>query len=190
MARRAFGKRWPIIATAAVVLVAAGGATAVFLVGSAQRRDDRRAYLAYERAALVPIREGGQIVQEEMKPSLAQLHNGNVTVTDALTRASGWRNVLRSELTTLLALRPPSFLEDIDAKWTASFDAYVSIADLFAQAARASGPERDRLLDAAAAAGTRADSLFDAAARVMQFHRRRLGLGPTHSLPDPASTGS
>jgi len=178
------------MASAAVVLLGAIGATTVFLIGSAQRRDDRAAYLAYERAALVPIKEGGRIVQEEMKPSLGELQSGDVTETVAIERASGWRNALHDELTTLLALNPPSFLGDIEQRWTAAFDGYLQIPDLFEQAARASAAERTRLLDTTAAAGTRADKLFDEASRVMQYHRRRLGLGPTSSLPDPAATSS
>ncbi len=51
-----------LFASLAVILAGAAGATAVFLVGSKQRRDDRAAYLAYERAVLIPLAAGGRIV--------------------------------------------------------------------------------------------------------------------------------
>jgi len=52
-----------ILATAAVAALGGIGATSVFLVGSAQRRQDRAAYLRYERAILVPIKDGGRLVE-------------------------------------------------------------------------------------------------------------------------------
>ena len=172
------------------VLIAGGiGATAVFLVGSAQRRDDRRAILAYERSLTSPLREGGRIVQEEMKPSLGELASGELSSAAALGRASAWRRVLEGVRSDVSALTPPSFLGDIEQRWKAAMDGYLAAADLFGRAASAGpGAERTRLLSEAANAGTRADKLFDAAAAVIQSHRRRLGLGPTTSLPDPGAT--
>ena len=124
-----------------------------------------------------------------MKPSLGELRDGQISEQIAHERAKGWRNGMRAALASLLSLHPPSFLGDIEAKWKMSFDAYLEVPDLLDQAASAVDGARERFLDAAAAAGTRADGLFDEAARVMQFHRRRLGLGSTHDLPDPAATG-
>jgi hypothetical protein len=180
-------KRRAIIATVVVVVVGAIGATSVFLFGSAQRREDRIAYLAYENAALGPIREGGRVVIQEMRPSLSELAQGRISEATAIDRANAWRrsfDLIRGQLT---ALKPPVFLGDITRKWIAACVAYKVIADGFERAARARGTERSRLLDQAADAGTRADKAFDEAAAVMQFHRRRLGLGVSHSLPDPAS---
>lgn len=181
-------KRWPIIASAAVVVLGAVGATSVFLVGSAQRRDDRAAYLRYEKKILVPIDDGGRLVQQEMKPSLADLESGSLGVTEAVGRANAWRGVLQQDRAAMVALKPPPFLRGIEKLWGAAVDAYLVIPDLFAEAARATGAARSALLDQAADAGNRADRLFDRAARAMQFHRRRLGLGPTHQLPDPDAT--
>ena len=187
MAVRTFRKRWPVLATVAVI-VGAVGATTVFLVGSAQRRDDRAAYLRYERAALVPIKEGGRIVIQEMRPSLRELDEGKISTQIAIERAAAWRRVFDEVQADLVALRPPRFLGDITRRWVAATSMYRQIADLFERAARTAGSERTRLLDSAADTGTAADKLFDEGARVMQFHRRRLGLGSTASLPDPAAT--
>jgi hypothetical protein len=187
MPRRA-RRRGPVLAATAVIVAAAAGTTTVSLIRSAERRHERAAYLAYEAAALVPIREGGRIVQEEMKPSLSELRAGTISAVIAHERAAGWRGGMSAALTQLLALHPPAFLQDIGSKWKASLDTYVEIAALFDLAAAASGAERLRLLDEAAATGTRADRLFDAAARVMQLQRERLGLGVTPDLPNPAGS--
>ena len=189
MARGRLRKRWPILATAAVLVAGTAGATTVFLVGSSQRRDDRAAYLRYERAVLVPIRAGGQLVQQEMKPSLGDLGSGSLSAALAVLRAGAWRSALTRTRNEISAIRAPRFLGDIVRLWSVAMDGYLKIPDLFAQAARAAGAKRTALLDAAAEAGNRADKLFDDAARVMQYHRRRLGLGPTHDLPDPGARG-
>jgi hypothetical protein len=181
-------RRWAIVATIAVLGGLAVGATAVALVGSAQRRDDRAAYLGYERAVLPSLREGGRIVQQEMKPSLRELAEGEIAQEAALERATAWRGELAKVLAEVVALRPPSFLGDIEARWTAAIAGYRQIPGLFEQASRQTGPARARLLEQAAGAGARADKLFDKASAVMQFHRRRLGLGSTAHLPDPAAT--
>jgi len=181
-------RKWPIIATVAVLTGLAAGATAVALVGSAQRRDDRAAYLRYERALLPSLREGGRIVQQEMKPSLRALPTGEISRSVALERAASWREEFNQVLRDVTALSPPSFLGDVERRWVATIDAYRSVADLFAQSANLEGADRTLLLDRAATAGARADDLFDGASSVMQFHRHRLGLGSTSSLPNPTAT--
>jgi hypothetical protein len=181
-------RRWPVIATVAVLAGLAAGATAVALVGSAQRRDDRAAYLRYERALLPALREGGRIVQQEMKPSLRELGDGSITQKLAVDRATAWYRQFTMILADVGTLRPPSFLGDVERRWVAAIVAYRKISTLFEQAAKQPGAARVKLLEQAAAAGSRADALFDDASRVMQLHRRRLGLGATGRLPDPAAT--
>jgi hypothetical protein len=171
-----------------VVLAGAAGATAVYRVGATQRREDRAALLAYERALVPILREGGRLVQEEMKPSLREISEGEITGDTLLGRTAAWRGELERIRARLAALRPPAFLGDIGARWLAAVDAYLAAVDAFEALARApAGSERARLVAEAAAAGERADRVFDRAAAVIQFHRRRLGLGPSPSLPDPAA---
>ena len=181
-------RRWPIVATAAVLVGGALGATAVALVGSAQRRDDRKAYLRYESAVLPIVREGGRVVQQEMKPSIRELGGNEITQKTAVDRAAGWRAVFTRIGADLIALDPPGFLGDIGRRWSIAVDGYLKIPDLFDQAAKQTGSARAALLAQAAAAGDSADKLFDDAAGVLQYHRRRLGLGSTSQLPDPAAT--
>lgn len=186
MAGSRSGNRAPIYATAAVLIALAIGLTLVAMVGSAQRRDDRAAYLRYERAILPSLRGGGRIVVQQMRPSLLELSEGKIMPQTAIERAAGWRSAFSRIRSDVLAQDPPSFLGDVEARWSAAFDAYLEIPGIFEQSAQAGGSDRTRLLDAAASAGTRADTLFDRAAAVMQSHRRRLGLGATTSPPDPS----
>ncbi|MGH2795196.1 MAG: hypothetical protein ACRDKG_12930 [Actinomycetota bacterium] len=178
----------PIYATVAVLAALAIGLTTVALVGSAQRRDDRAAYLRYERALLPSLKEGGRIVVQQIRPSLPDLSEGKIDQRTAIERASGWRGAFTQIQADVIALEPPSFLGDVERIWVSALAAYLEIPDAFQAAADAAGAERTSLLERAIGAGRRADSLFDRAASLMQAHRRRLGLGASPDLPDPAST--
>jgi hypothetical protein len=178
--------RAPIYATVAVLGALAIGLTSVALVGSAQRRDDRAAYLRYERALLPALKEGGRIVVEQMRPSFPDLGGGKIDRRTAVERASGWREAFQRIRKDVIAPVPPGFLGDVEVRWTRALNTYLEIPTLFEQAAVATGSLRTQALDRAVEVGKRADALFDRAASVMQAHRRRLGLGPTHDLPDPA----
>src|SRR5262249_53775844 len=126
----------------------------------------------------------------EMKPSLTELKQGSTTTANALDRVAGWRAELGLDRRDLVAIAPPLFLTGMDERWGAVMDAYLRVADLFAQAAQVTGAARDGLIDQAVAAGGVADRAFDAASGVMQFHRKRLGLGTTHNLPNPEATAT
>jgi hypothetical protein len=159
-------KRPALFATIAVLLIGGAGASAVYLVGSKQRRDDRKAYLAYERAVLVPI-DAVRGVAGEMRAG----------PRDAV-KSQAWRGTLAQARSSIVALAPPSFVRDAEERWLRAIDAYDSAAQRLNDSSSPSG--RDALQPA--------DGLFDRAAELMQFHRRRLGLGPTERLPDPAKT--
>jgi hypothetical protein len=174
-------------ATLAVVLVGAAGATSVFLVGSKQHRDDRAAYLTYERAVLVPVGIG-VLVRREMDQTLQRLRDASISPAGAVRTAGEWSSAFASLREHIVALTPPAFLGDIERRWTVAIDSYTRVPGIVLQAARAIGSVRLSLIDAAENAVKRAVGFFDRAAEWMQFHRRRLGLGPTSELPDPAAT--
>jgi hypothetical protein len=180
--------RGPLVYTAALILAIAAGATAVFLVGSSNRRADRAAILAYERAVLPAIREGGRIVVQEMRPTLGEIADGRITDADLLDRAEAWRRVFERARTDILAATPPKFLTGIEGKWRAAMDAYLETISAFEAIAQTPSGGRDAAVSEAADSGDRADDLFDEAAALIQFHRRRLGLRPTGNLPDPVGT--
>ena len=176
--------------TIAVVLVGGAGASAVFLRGAAQRREDRAAILTYERAVVPIVNEPGRVVVEEMRPSLREFNDGELTGEQLLRRAAAWARVFGEARSQLLALDPPGFLGDIEVRWREALDGYLATVQGFETLARGAESQRPRLIADAAAAGERADDLFDKAAAVIQFHRRLLGLGASRDLPDPATTAS
>jgi hypothetical protein len=180
--------RWrnPLVYTIALVVVLAAGATAVFLTGSSNREDDRAAIVSYERSLLPAVREAGRIVQQEMKPSLREIAEGTITGHQLLDRTGAWQRVFKRVRDDLLALEPPALLGEIEAGWDAAIGAYLITVDAFQTVGRADPGTVSAAVDQAATLAERADKLFDRVAGVIQFHRRRLGLGATPNLPDPS----
>jgi hypothetical protein len=182
--------RRPVLYTVAVLLALGGGATAVFLRGSAQRRDDRAAIVAYESAVYPIVKEGGRVVQEEMKPSLRQFVEGEIAADELLRRAGSWRRAFEKVRSDVLVLQPPAFLRAIEPRWTRAFDAYLQTITAFEAVARAPASERRARLDQVSTAGTTADHLYDQAVELIRSHRRRLGLGPSPNFPEPVPGSS
>lgn len=177
--------RRPLVYTLAVLAAAGAGATGVFLVGSANRRSDRSAIVAYEKAVLPPIRDAGRIVEQEMKPTLGDIAEGRITDAELLARAAAWQRVFERARGEILALDPPGFLTDMEVKWRVAMDAYLEAVAAFEGIARAAPGDREGAINQAIERGDQADRLFDDAAGLIQFHRRRLGLGSSSNLPDP-----
>jgi hypothetical protein len=182
--------RWrnPLIYTIALVVVLAAGATAVFLAGSSNREDDRAALVSYERSLLPAIREAGRIVQQEMKPSLREIVEGTITGQQLLDRTGAWQRVFKRVRDDLLALEPPALLGDIEAGWDAAMGAYLITVDAFQTVGRADPGTVPVAVEQAVTLAEQADKLFDRVAGVIQFHRRRLGLGASPNLPDAFPT--
>jgi hypothetical protein len=180
--------RSPLVYTIVLVLVLAAGATAVFLMGSSNRKDDRAAIVAYERSVLPAVREAGRIVQQEMKPSLREVVDGTITGQQLLDRTGAWQRVFKRVRDDLVALDAPAFLGDIDAGWDAAMGAYLVTVDAFQAIGRADPGFVSVAVDQAVSLAERADDLFDRVAGVVQFHRRRLGLGASPNLPDPSQS--
>jgi hypothetical protein len=180
--------RWrsPLVYTIVLVLALAAGATAVFLMGSSNRKDDRAALISYERSLLPAVREAGRIVQQEMKPSLREIVEGTITGQQLLDRTGAWQRVFKRVRDDLLGLEPPSFLGDIEAGWDTAMGAYLVTVDAFQTVGRADPGSVSVAVDQAISFAERADQLFDRVAGVIQFHRRRLGLGASPALPDPS----
>ena len=178
--------RWrtPRVYTIALVVALTAGATAVFLTGSSNREDDKAALVAYERSLLPAVREAGRIVQQEMKPSLREIVEGTITGQQLLDRTGAWQRVFKRVREDLIALEPPAFLGDIEAGWDAAMGAYLITVEAFQTLGRADPGTVSVAAEQAVSLGEHADDLFDRAAGVIQFHRRRLGLGASANLPD------
>lgn len=184
------GKAHPASYAALVVLAGAIGATAVFLVGSANRAADRRALLAYEEAISEPATRGGSIVEQEIKRAVNQFNRGELPAADLKRFAPNWAGLMRQVRDDFVAVKPPSFLGDIDRKWARAFNGYLEAIELFRAAADVSGPARKRAMTRAFDTADGADDLYDEASRVIQTWRRRFGLQPTSRFPDPEGRAS
>ena len=180
--------RWrnPRVYTIALIVALAVGAPAVFFAGSANRKDDRGALVSYERSLLPAVREAGRIVQQEMKPSLREIVEGSITGQQLLDRTGAWQRVFKRVRDDLLALEPPAFLGDIESGWDAAIGAYLITVDAFQGVGRSDPGTVPVAVDQAVTLAEHADELFDRVAGVIQFHRRRLGLGASPNLPDPS----
>ena len=182
--------RKPLVYTLVVIVAAAIGAASVFIVGSSNRRSDREAVLAYERAILPLIREAGRIVQQEMKPTLREVAEGEVTDEQIVQRAAAWERVFERVRLDILALDPPALLGEIEEGWSTAMGAYLLAVDAVADITEASADQRASAIDTASTFGERADGFFDDVAGIIQFHRKRLGLGPSQNLPDPTPSAT
>jgi hypothetical protein len=178
--------RKPLIYSLVVVAGVAIGATVVFIAGSANRRSDRKALVAYERAMLPHLKEAGRIVQQEMKPTLREVAEGSVSDAQLLERTAGWQLGLERVRKELLALSPPALLgSDFEDNLSTAMGGYLLTVDAFTAIANAPPDQKTVSIEAATTFGERADDLFDDVAGIIQFHRKRLGLGPSSNLPDP-----
>lgn len=188
--RFARGQAHPAFYVAAMLLVGSLGASAVYLIGSASRRSDRALLLDYEETIFPHAQRGGQLVQQEIKPSVNGFDRGSLPPKRLIEFAQNWDRIMREVRADFSAATPPSFLGDVEQRWTRAFDGYLDAIRLFASAARATGAERESLYQRAIGAAERADDLYDQASAVLQGWRRRLGLPPTSRFPDPEALES
>lgn len=178
--------RWrkPLIYTIAVVVLAAIGATAVFLVGSANRRSDRNAVLAYERAILPLVDEANQIVETEIPALLDALRKEQVTDDRLRQQASAWEADIERIRKELLALTPPALLEGVEEGFDVTMGAYLLAVDAVESITASPADQRTAAIDNATSFVDRAGDFFENVAAIIQFHRERLGLGTSPDLPD------
>ena len=182
--------RRPLIYTIAVLVASAVGVSVVFVVGSANRRSDRNALVAYEKAVLPLVRDAGRVVEQEMKPTLRDVAEGRVTDQQIVQRAAAWEAVFNRVRAGLLELTPPELLGDIQESWSTAMGGYLLVVDAFEAIASSPADTKKVAIDQATLLGERADELFDQVAGVIQFHRRRLDLGTSPDLPDPTPSGT
>ena len=182
--------RWrkPLIYTIAVLVAAAIGATAVFLVGSSNRRADRNAVLAYERAILPLVREANKILHNEIPVVLEALRKGQETDDRLAQRTAQWERDLERVRTDLLALTPPALLGGVEEGFGVTMGAYLLAVDAVADVGVASPDQRANAIDTAKTFAERAPEFLDDVTSIIQFHRRRLGLGTSPDLPEPTAT--
>jgi hypothetical protein len=185
--------RWTVLLIIAVAASVCVGAVVLVTLQVTQApapttSADRQALTAYTAALRGPTSEGGEIVSQEMRPSVTELRNGQVDGTTFAQRARGWQLAFQRIRIRLAGIDTPAPVAAARELFDQALQGYARAASLFIEAGAAQGAQRDALLAQAATAGTAADSLYNRAAAVVQAALRRAGLAPDPDLPDlPAS---
>lgn len=190
--------RWVGWALGLVVLVCATGLVLALALGHGGQGSagtptpapDAAALTAYTRALAAPTREGGRIVQQEMKPSLGDFTAGRLDAAQFIARARGWQQELGRVRRQLDQVPVPPAIASAGPLFDVAMDAYVHAARLFEEAGLAPAEQRQAALGLAIAAARQADGDFDRAAAVVQRALVAAGLPPDHSLPDVTPTAA
>lgn len=170
---------WLLVTTAAV-LVMAGSVVVVVPSGVS----DRAAVTAYLAAAKPLAQGGGQVVEQGMKPGLADIAAAKKPVPLLVESAQGWTRQLRQVRQEWGALRPPPSLAAAHRGFVAALDAYVGVAIVLEEAARTGAADRTPFVALAESQGRRADTLWDGAATLVQQRLRDDGRPAVSWLPN------
>jgi hypothetical protein len=184
--------RWSLTLVALTTLVVAGAAIAIAVIASgggkptpAPAHAGAAALSAFTAALRAPTAQGGQVVEQEMKPSISDLSSGQVDGPTLMNRARSWKIAFTRVRQGIDAIAVPAGLQPARQLFDSAIDGYARAADLLFQAGAATPGGRGALLDAAIAAGRQADALYDRASALVQAALRAAGLPPDHNLPDP-----
>jgi hypothetical protein len=173
-----------------VVVLSAVAATAYVSSRRTSRHEGLTAaeLTSYTGAVLPPLREGGRVVEQEMKPTIGDLVSGKLTGTTFAGRVDTWLADLSRVRGEVAAVPPPAELRPAATGFDDALGRYLAAAEAFRAAALAPAARRQAALDHGYAVATEADHRYDTASAVIQGWRRRLGLGPTADFPDPTPT--
>jgi hypothetical protein len=187
--------RWVMWSIAAVVLACAAGLIVVVAVGHSGGDDtppaqhpDAKALTAYTQALRAPTSQGGQVVQEQMKPSIGEFEQGQVDPGTFVSRARGWQLAMQRVKDQIDKIPVPPFIAAAGGYFDQSMDAYIAAARLFEQAATVPEAQRQAAIAKAITQAQAADHLFDQAAVVVQRALAAAGLPPDDALPNPTPT--
>lgn len=145
--------------------------------------------LAYERAVIPHLKDGGRTVEQGMKPGVDDLLNRHVVPPATIAaEADRWAADLTRVRDTVNGIDPPRALAEAGRLFVTALDTYIRAARTFGEAARAPEARRREIANRGYDLGRDADRTYDAASRILQTERRRLGLGPSPDFPDPTPT--
>jgi len=188
--------RWMGWVLGVVVLLCTGGIILAVALGhgggsgdtTPTPAPDASVLTAYTAALAPPTKEGGRIVEQEMKPSLGDFESGKLDAAGFVERAKGWQLELARVRDQIDRISVPPAIASAGPLFHTAMQAYIDAARLFEHAGEVSQAQRQAALDTAVAAARRADSDFDVAAQVVQRALRAAGLPADHSLPDVTPT--
>lgn len=179
-ARVARRPRWWILWVPVPVLLA----LVVGLVGRPDTvTDDRPGTAAYANAITPIQKDGGRLVYEGVRTSVASLFRGELAPADFRARAGAWKADLERVRLQLAAQQPPARLKPAAELFDRALRQYRAAIDGFVTASRAPAARLQAALTAAVPAAERADRTYDRADALVQRELRRLGLPTKPVLP-------
>jgi hypothetical protein len=189
------GPRWLQLLLAGVVLVVAAGLVVILVLSatgssgpsataSPTPAPGSAALSAYVAALRAPTSEGGQVVEQLMKPSITEFEQGQVDPATFTARARGWVLSLQKVRGEIAAIRVPPVIASAGALFGQAMDGYIHAAQVLENAASVPESQRAAALDQGRQAGRDADQVYDRAAAVVQRALRAAGLPPDSALPD------
>jgi hypothetical protein len=133
-------------------------------------------------SAMHPLQqEAGQLVAEQIRPSLALLERHRISPEQFRHEAGDWRAELESIRIRWRGLRPPASLAEAARLYDEAMRGYESALDGFVAASRQPSDHLDAAVSSAVPAAEGADRAYDAADALVDAQAKRLGLTP----PDP-----
>ncbi|MGH2830552.1 MAG: hypothetical protein ACRDJM_08705 [Actinomycetota bacterium] len=172
-------KRRPGFVAGGLVLLLAGGlvATLLFSRGASDRAAERRAVKAYVDAVRPAGVEGGRIVQQEIKPLLTDLRQGQVTPQQFRTEAEGWLRRFRVIRRTFAESPHPARLNQAASLYAEAMNGYVAAVQAWIVAsAKPAQAARNAAIAEAASIAEEADDAYDRARAALEREMRRVGL--------------
>ncbi|HZS15818.1 MAG TPA: hypothetical protein VFC09_14580 [Candidatus Dormibacteraeota bacterium] len=139
---------------------------------------------AYTQALKGPTQEGGQVIEQLLKPSLNSFEQGQEDAATFLSQARGWVLSLQKVRQEVAAIPVPPVIAAAGPLFVQAMDAYVHTAQVLENAATLPAAQRTAALEAGRQAGRDADAVFDQAAAIVQRALRAAGLPTDAALPD------
>ena len=176
------------VVIAAVATSLGGGKDSSRTSGASQStvlRHERAALLAWEADVVPLVQQGGQVVQDGMKPAINDLLYQHVTPPAFIVHeAQAWTQALTRVRTQLTALTAPTLMQPAVVLLDRSLAGYISAAHAFRSAAASpAGHMRHHFVRLGQRRGSAADALYDRAAALIQRERHRVGLPTDVNFP-------
>jgi len=191
--------RWVAWSIAAVVVACAAGLALLITLpngggsgtGTPTPHPGAAELTAYTSALRGPTSDGGQVVEQEMKPSIGEFSQGQVDAATFVARARGWQIALRQVRDRIDHIPVPPAIAAARGLFDQAMDDYVAAAKLFEQAGNTpAGAAREAAITKAIDQARAADAQFDQAAAVVQRALAAAGLQPDTALPNPTPVAS
>lgn len=128
--------------------------------------------------------DGGQVVQDLLKPAISRLEDPDEDHDQQAEAAGAWVASMTSVRERWADVEPPPAVADSHELFLDALDRYVAAADRLARATT-DDEQRAALVDEAIELGTEGDELYDRAAALVQELLVAAGQDPVAWLPQP-----